>query len=327
MTTTANLSFAQLEALWQQAGGAQILAPVMAAVALAESSGNPQSVNPNDNGGTQSSFGLWQISDGTHTPPSPDWATPSVNAQLAVAKEQSQGLSAWGTYDSGAYLKYLPAGSAATPGNTTTLPDPATAGGGQAGAPYTPSPVPGVPSVPPPAPDFTYNPINEAGRIVSWIGEFGAWALFVTLVFLLGVLLLLLGLVLLGVLFLKPAAEGLGPLGDIAGGGILGRMTKGAKGAVSGATTSSGPDLGSSGSHAATGRHAPGASTRVPAKTAVASHNRVMAREDRELRGASVDSAPVRRAHSTRERSESAGRRRANSNRKIDTSAIRSRAG
>ena len=242
----ANLSFTQLEALWEQAGGAPALAPVMAAIALAESSGNPTSTNPTDNGGTQTSWGLWQISDGTHNPP-PNWSDPAGNAQLAVAKEKSQGLSAWGTYDSGAYLHYLGGGSAASPGNSATLASytttGATAGGGQAGAPYTPSVVPGVPSTPPPAPDFTLNPVNEAGRIVSWIGEFGAWALFIVLIFLLGLLLLLLGLVMLALVFTQSTGVGghLSAAEDVIGGGIVGRMTKGTKKGVTSAGRSSGP--------------------------------------------------------------------------------------
>lgn len=103
----ADLTFDQLEQLWVQAGGSQSMAAVMAAIALAESSGNPDALNASDNHGTQSSFGLWQISTGTHTPPSPQWNIPSVNAQLAVAKFHSQGLGAWGTYTSGAYLRYM----------------------------------------------------------------------------------------------------------------------------------------------------------------------------------------------------------------------------
>lgn len=102
----ADLTYGQLEQLWIQAGGSKPLAPLMAAIALAESSGNPGATNPTDNGGTQTSWGLWQISDGTHNQPAQDILTPLGNAKAAVAKYQSQGLSAWGTYDSGAYKQY-----------------------------------------------------------------------------------------------------------------------------------------------------------------------------------------------------------------------------
>lgn len=107
-------SFAQLEGLWIQAGGSKKLAPVMAAIALAESQGDPGAVNPNDNNGTQTSWGLWQISDGTHSQPEPNILNPLVNAKAAVAKYHSEGLHAWGTYGpcpGAAYCGFL--GSAA----------------------------------------------------------------------------------------------------------------------------------------------------------------------------------------------------------------------
>lgn len=125
----ANLSFSQLEGLWIQAGGPKVLAPVAAAIALAESSGNPAAINPTDNNGTQTSWGLWQISNGTHSEVSPSWSDPLTNARLAVAKWRGAGNSfaPWGTYNSGAYRKYLPssyvAPSSAPPGvpQTATL--------------------------------------------------------------------------------------------------------------------------------------------------------------------------------------------------------------
>ena len=95
----ANLSFGQLQTLWIQAGGSNATAPIAAAIALAESSGNPDAINPNDNHGTQSSYGLWQISNGTHSPPIYNWQNPRVNAALAVAKYKSAGgWGPWGTY-------------------------------------------------------------------------------------------------------------------------------------------------------------------------------------------------------------------------------------
>lgn len=102
-------TYAQLEGLWIQAGGPRSLAPIAAAIALAESAGDPTATNPDDNGGRQSSYGLWQISNGTHSPPAPNWANPHVNAGLAVAKWKAAGNSfaPWGTYESGAYKQYL----------------------------------------------------------------------------------------------------------------------------------------------------------------------------------------------------------------------------
>lgn len=103
----AKLTYSQLEGVWIQNGGSTSLAPVMAAIALAESGGNPSARNDKDNGGTQSSFGLWQISTGTHNPPASNWSDPNENARLAVGKYKSQGLRAWGTYTSGAYTRFL----------------------------------------------------------------------------------------------------------------------------------------------------------------------------------------------------------------------------
>jgi lysozyme-like protein len=116
----ATLSFAQLEGLWIQAGGPKLVAPLAAAIALAESSGNPAAVNPTDNGGTQTSWGLWQISDGTHNQPVANILDPRVNARAAVAKYTGAGntFRPWGTYATGAYKRYLPSGYVA-PANTT----------------------------------------------------------------------------------------------------------------------------------------------------------------------------------------------------------------
>jgi Lysozyme like domain/Domain of unknown function (DUF4214) len=118
--------FAELEELWLAATGGAPMAPTMAAIALAESGGNPDALNPTDNDGRQSSFGLWQISNGTHTPPDPNWADPLTNARLALGKYQSQGLDAWGTYTSGAYLRFLPSGPVAPvpEPSTSTTPSP-----------------------------------------------------------------------------------------------------------------------------------------------------------------------------------------------------------
>lgn len=115
------LSYAELEGLWIQAGGDPSQAATMAAVAMAESGGNPDALNATDNGGKQSSYGLWQVSTGTHTAPSPNWADPLTNAQLAVQKMQTQGITAWGTYDSGIYQQFLQSGVA--PAEDTSMPN------------------------------------------------------------------------------------------------------------------------------------------------------------------------------------------------------------
>jgi hypothetical protein len=114
-------SYAELEGLWIQAGGSRALAPVMAAIAEAESSGNSQAHNPS--GAT----GLWQILGN----PFPGNAyDPLTNAKMAAAKLRSQGLGAWVTYTSGAYKAFL--SSKTTP----VIPAGGTGGGG-AGTPAT----------------------------------------------------------------------------------------------------------------------------------------------------------------------------------------------
>lgn len=99
-------SFSQLEALWVEAGGPSAVAPVMAAIALAESSGNPNAVNAKDPGG---SVGLWQINGAAWPQLSATYnlADPLQNAIAAVDVYRAQGLSAWSTYNNGAYAGYL----------------------------------------------------------------------------------------------------------------------------------------------------------------------------------------------------------------------------
>lgn len=94
-------SYAQLEGLWIAQGGSKALAPVMAAIALAESGGNPDAENPS--GAT----GLWQILGAVYPRDAQALKDPQVNAREAVAKYKTQGLKAWITYTSGAYKKYL----------------------------------------------------------------------------------------------------------------------------------------------------------------------------------------------------------------------------
>ena len=116
-----HLSYSQLEQVWIQAGGSRAMAPLMAAIAMAESGGWAGATNPTDNGGTQTSWGLWQESDGTH-----GWSyggdpyDPVNNARVAIEKLKSQGLGAWGTYTSGAYRQFLhgnvPPGTGKIPG-------------------------------------------------------------------------------------------------------------------------------------------------------------------------------------------------------------------
>lgn len=114
------LTYSQLEGVWKQASAGdsqyiQSLAPLMAAIAMAESGGHAGAVNNTDNNGAQDSTGLWQVSTGTHQWYSPNILNPLVNAQVAIQKIKDQGLSAWSTYDSGAYQQYMQGSVPATP--------------------------------------------------------------------------------------------------------------------------------------------------------------------------------------------------------------------
>lgn len=100
----ATYSYSQLEGIWTQGGGSAALAPVMAAIALAESSGNPSAIGP---GG---SWGLWQIQP-------QDWGfnqttDPVAQAQDANQVLSKQGLSAWSTYNNGSYRQFYSPGTA-----------------------------------------------------------------------------------------------------------------------------------------------------------------------------------------------------------------------
>jgi hypothetical protein len=96
-------TYAQLEGLWIAAGGSKALAPTMAAIAEAESGGCSSALN------SIQACGLWQIH-----PYQAGCLDAATNAKMAVGKYQSQGLTAWATYTSGAYKAYV---------NGSTTPD------------------------------------------------------------------------------------------------------------------------------------------------------------------------------------------------------------
>jgi hypothetical protein len=83
-----------------------------AAIAEAESSGNPNALGDTDIGSGTGSFGLWQINADAHPEYGPNFAQlydPSTNAAAAYAIYKTAGYSfkPWSTYNSGAYLAYL----------------------------------------------------------------------------------------------------------------------------------------------------------------------------------------------------------------------------
>jgi hypothetical protein len=122
-----SFSFAELRALWLNAGGSAAWADTMAAVALAESSGcryalaGPSDVRPVKvctyrRTTTENSVGLWQINVMAH----PQYVANSLfdpvnNAGAAVAILGHGSPGAWSTYTSGAYRAYLPGHVSAQP--------------------------------------------------------------------------------------------------------------------------------------------------------------------------------------------------------------------
>jgi hypothetical protein len=122
-------SFAQLEQFAIQGGFPASLAPTMAAIAMAESSGN--NVVQQGQPYATTGWGLWQITPGNSVPQfGSDQAllNPVANAQAAHQKWVGQGLGAWTTYTSGAYKQFMQ-------GNVTPANDGSTSGGSNALSP------------------------------------------------------------------------------------------------------------------------------------------------------------------------------------------------
>lgn len=88
-------SKSQLELIWESANPGEGNPHLMAAIALAESSGSASSVN------SIGACGLWQIH-----PYEAGCTSPITNARMAGEKLKSQGLGAWETYTNGAYKQY-----------------------------------------------------------------------------------------------------------------------------------------------------------------------------------------------------------------------------
>lgn len=117
---------ARLRALWTQAGGDPKDAEIMARVAYAESTGNPNAINSYvENGKTYHPRGLWQVSD-IHSHGST--FDPLENARAAVELHRARGFSpweasrkggaggGWGQYLVATAEKLLPAGPPVRPG-------------------------------------------------------------------------------------------------------------------------------------------------------------------------------------------------------------------
>lgn len=87
------------------------LTTVMVAISLAESSGNPSAIQQGQPY-ARTGWGLWQITPGDSEPSvgkDHELLDPEKNAEAAYLKYKAQGLSAWSTYTSGAYARYMQA--------------------------------------------------------------------------------------------------------------------------------------------------------------------------------------------------------------------------
>lgn len=108
-----NLTAAQIAAYAQNAGFSGDDLATAVAIALAESSGNPNAYNPETAAGApagQGSYGLWQIYLHMHPEYSADGLKdPQTNANAAYAVYSAAGsaFTPWSTFNGGQYESYL----------------------------------------------------------------------------------------------------------------------------------------------------------------------------------------------------------------------------
>lgn len=114
-TETKRLGFSDLMTLAQNAGFSATEVVVAAAVALAESGGNPMAYNPETAAGApqgKGSYGLWQIY--LHAHPEFEGVNlydPQINANAAFKVYDEVGsFKPWSTFKSDAYLRHVPEG-------------------------------------------------------------------------------------------------------------------------------------------------------------------------------------------------------------------------
>lgn len=124
-------SYDDLLGFAQQAGFSGSSANTIAAIALAESGGNPYAINHADPGG---SYGLTQINGAAWGPAAANTLGNPLEAfrQAFSISNGGQNFTPWSTYNSGAYLQNLPGGSftGSTPGGSSSPPSPFSPGGG-----------------------------------------------------------------------------------------------------------------------------------------------------------------------------------------------------
>lgn len=116
---TGSFTLTDYRNAWETAGGSKALSPIMAAIGMAESHGDPRAHCLNCAGVREDSRGLWQINIDAN-PEFSSWNLydPVTNATAARTILKRQGLAAWSTYKSGAYKPYLSSGGGSKPGKS-----------------------------------------------------------------------------------------------------------------------------------------------------------------------------------------------------------------
>lgn len=213
MTT---LSFGQMKQYALNAGFTGSNANTITAIAMAESSGNPNAIAYNDGGKGYNSYGLTQINAVNNRTVGNAANATDPQTAFNMAYTLSNGgtnFQPWSTYNSGAYAKYLPDATVATPdsslasgtgvtsdplsytgnvdvggggdGSTYELPNPLGAGSPDnppsTSAPYTPGsdPSAGGASVP----SSIGNPLAAIGSFVgNWAVRLGLIAVGIVLI-------------------------------------------------------------------------------------------------------------------------------------------------
>lgn len=110
--TAGAFSKGQLQTLWSRANGGLGDPNLMAAIALAESGGNPNAVSPADDRGLwQINWPIWGSTLGRFGSP----FNPLANARMAGHVLGAQGLGAWVTFNQGKHRQFLQGGGPVLP--------------------------------------------------------------------------------------------------------------------------------------------------------------------------------------------------------------------
>jgi hypothetical protein len=95
----------QIKAMMLKAGFPASQVSIGIGIVGAESHGNANATNHNNNGSTD--YGLWQINSVHHSLlAGHDWRDPQQNTDMAYSVWKSSGWNAWTTYRTGAYKQY-----------------------------------------------------------------------------------------------------------------------------------------------------------------------------------------------------------------------------